>query len=311
MFCTQCGQVNADDARFCQRCGSPFAATTNRLAEPQVIFAPRIGAEQQVPPPAQPNAPSPPAAAHTHTPPEGAPSAESYTSTGEPYGYQPAPAVVPPPPGYSGGYERPGYPAQPPYFGEPQTDGKAIASLVCGLAFFFAPLTQIAAIVLGHLSRSDIRKSGGRKKGEGMALAGLILGYAQLALVPLVLIIAAIALPNLLHSKMVANETSAVSNLRRIIDAEAALYTQSGTYSCDPQQFSDEAVRRLLDGNPHRGYRYRLNYCTKDGYQVEAPPSAFNSSGRKTYCSDQSGVIRQIAGDFASSECLQNGTVLE
>jgi hypothetical protein len=80
---------------------------------------------------------------------------------------------------------------------------------------------------------------------------------------------------------------------------------------CDPQQLDDNRVRSLFDGAIHGGYRYRLNYCTKDGYQVEVPPSVLNSTGRKTFCADQTGTIKQMFGDFASSECLQNGTVVQ
>ena len=60
--------------------------------------------------------------------------------------------------------------------GQQATNGMAIASLVCGVgqlvAFFPA---GIAAIILGHLARRRIRETG--ERGDGMALAGLILGY--------------------------------------------------------------------------------------------------------------------------------------
>jgi hypothetical protein len=71
---------------------------------------------------------------------------------------------------------------------------KAIASLVCGCLWFLFP-TAILAIVLGHLSRSDIRRSAGRLKGERMALAGLILGYAGGVIIPVLIIIAALIIP--------------------------------------------------------------------------------------------------------------------
>lgn len=57
-----------------------------------------------------------------------------------------------------------------------KTNGMAIASLVCGVAQFIAwPLTSIPAVVLGHVARSQIRRTG--EEGGGMALAGLILGW--------------------------------------------------------------------------------------------------------------------------------------
>ena len=58
-----------------------------------------------------------------------------------------------------------------------RTSGKAIVSLICGLFFFFFPIS-IVAVVFGHLSLSEIRKSAGRLKGDGLAIAGLVLGYA-------------------------------------------------------------------------------------------------------------------------------------
>jgi Domain of unknown function (DUF4190) len=100
-----------------------------------------------------------------------------------------------------------------------QTSGKATASLVCGLLFFI-PLAFVAAIVFGHLALSEIRKSAGRLKGEGLAIAGLVLGYAWIVSIPVILIIAAIAIPNLLRARMAANESSAVAGIRQINVAE-------------------------------------------------------------------------------------------
>lgn len=56
----------------------------------------------------------------------------------------------------------------PPYR-PPQTNGLAIAALIC--AFLFAPL----GIVFGHISLSQIKRSG--EDGRGMAVAGLVIGY--------------------------------------------------------------------------------------------------------------------------------------
>lgn len=96
--------------------------------------------------------------------------------------------------------------------GEGRTSGKAIASLVCGIFFFVLP-SAIVAIILGHLSYSEIGRSPGKIRGKGMALTGLMLGYLGIAFIP-ILIIAAIVIPNLLRAKMAANEASAVGSLR-------------------------------------------------------------------------------------------------
>lgn len=63
----------------------------------------------------------------------------------------------------------PGYPYPPYAYPPPPTNAMAIASLVC--AFLFAPL----GIVFGHLSLSQIRRSG--EDGRGLAIAGLVIGY--------------------------------------------------------------------------------------------------------------------------------------
>jgi hypothetical protein len=62
-----------------------------------------------------------------------------------------------------------------------KTNGLAIASLACGLAqFAIGPLATIPAIVCGHLARSQIKRTG--EQGAGLALAGLILGWAAVIL---------------------------------------------------------------------------------------------------------------------------------
>lgn len=62
-----------------------------------------------------------------------------------------------------------------------KTNGLAIASLACGLAqLMFGPLATIPAIVFGHVARSQIRRTG--EQGAGLALAGLILGWAAVIL---------------------------------------------------------------------------------------------------------------------------------
>ncbi|MET0276050.1 MAG: DUF4190 domain-containing protein, partial [Acidimicrobiia bacterium] len=54
---------------------------------------------------------------------------------------------------------------------------------------FFTYLGAVLAIVFGHIARRQIAQSNGWQRGAGMALAGLVLGYAGAA----VLIVAVIA----------------------------------------------------------------------------------------------------------------------
>jgi hypothetical protein len=66
------------------------------------------------------------------------------------------------------------------------TDGFAITSLVTSLLGI-----PIVPVVFGHLARGRIKRSGGIKTGNGLALAGLIIGYLALAFWTLIIVLAA------------------------------------------------------------------------------------------------------------------------
>jgi hypothetical protein len=77
----------------------------------------------------------------------------------------------------------PEYPQVPPAMLS-QTSTLATISLVAGIAsWVIAPLIgAIVAVITGHMAKSEIRNSDGRLTGDGMATAGLILGYIQIGL---------------------------------------------------------------------------------------------------------------------------------
>ena len=78
-------------------------------------------------------------------------------------------------------YQQPGTPVAPIYVQGPRTNGSAVASLVIGiLSWFLCPIVGgIAAVIFGHVARGQIRRTG--EGGSGLAIAGLILGYAHIA----------------------------------------------------------------------------------------------------------------------------------
>ena len=92
-------------------------------------------------------------------------------------------------------------PAAPAMVAMPaRTNGLAIASLACGLAqFAVGPLATIPAIVLGHMARSQIRRTG--EQGAGLALAGLVLGWGAVIL-GIVLIAVGLAIAAGTHGAM-------------------------------------------------------------------------------------------------------------
>jgi hypothetical protein len=62
----------------------------------------------------------------------------------------------------------------------PTTNGLAVGSLVCGiLEIFTLGFAAIPAVILGHVARGQIKQTG--ERGDGMAVAGLVLGYLGIA----------------------------------------------------------------------------------------------------------------------------------
>ncbi|MAL03322.1 MAG: hypothetical protein CL625_03455 [Arenimonas sp.] len=65
-----------------------------------------------------------------------------------------------------------------------ETSALAITSLVSGLlGWTFLPLVgSLVAIVTGHMARAEIRRSNGQVDGDGLAIAGLVLGWLVIAI---------------------------------------------------------------------------------------------------------------------------------
>jgi type IV pilus assembly protein PilA len=152
-------------------------------------------------------------------------------------------------------------------------------------------------------------------KQKGFSLIELLI------VVAIILIIAAIAIPNLLRSRMAAAQASAVGSIRTINTASisynstygngfppslAAIGTLTGNTSvtCTNAQLVDA----VLSTGTKQGYTFILTHgvsqltsasssCTggfgySDGYMITAVPITVGTTGQTSYCSDPSGVIR-------------------
>jgi type IV pilus assembly protein PilA len=145
-----------------------------------------------------------------------------------------------------------------------------------------------------------------------------------LIVVAIILIISAIAIPNLLRSRMAANEASAVGSIRTI-NTSAVMYSATypnvgfppslaalgGAAPCTATPTNACLLDDVLAAGTKSGYTF---LWTGDGntpslvYTINGTPVVVGSSGQRMFCSDQSGVIRY---DTTGSGCTVASSALQ
>jgi len=97
---------------------------------------------------------------------------------------------------------------------EPKTSGMAIASLILGICGFVScGITSIVGLILGIVGFSAIKKSAGQLKGEGLAIAGIVVSSVSIVLIPLLM---ALLMPALSRVRNQAKTIAAVSNAKQL-----------------------------------------------------------------------------------------------
>jgi type IV pilus assembly protein PilA len=145
------------------------------------------------------------------------------------------------------------------------------------------------------------------KKQKGFSLIELLI------VVAIILIIAAIAIPNLLRSQMAAHQASAVGSIRTIVTAEVtyqstwgtgfatAITNLGGALPCTASAATSCLLDPLLSVAPNQKSGYTLTATGAGGAGTQSSPYiSFETAavrisattGTNTYCSDESGVVR-------------------
>ena len=141
-----------------------------------------------------------------------------------------------------------------------------------------------------------------------------------LIVVAIILIIAAIAIPNLLRSKIAANQASAVGSLRTLNTACIAYSTSYGQFpsaltnlgpvgSGTASSTSADLIDSVLSAGQKSGYTFAFTAgASNQSYSITATPITAATTGQNMYYTDQSGVIRvDTSGSGASASSTPIG----
>ena len=158
---------------------------------------------------------------------------------------------------------------------EPKNCSLAVWSLVLGILAIvlvcIGPLFAIPAVICGHMAHSRIKRSAGALTGGGLALGGLITGYLSLALIPIIGMMAAIAIPNFVKARSTAQMNMCISNLRQIDGAKQQWALEN------KKQTTDTPTAQELDTYLHRSFTTLK--CPAGGVYT------INAVGEKPACS--------------------------
>jgi hypothetical protein len=218
----------------------------------------------------------------------------------------------------------------------PPKRGLAIASLVIGLisvpTLGLFIVGGVVAVLLGIVALVKIKKEPAAYGGTGLAIGGIVAGAASLALIPVIGILAAVAIPGLSRAAIAGNEVSTIGRMRSIVSAEMIYAMSNGnaydTLEClaapatcgqdasSPAYLSPDLLQETASG-------YRITFVkgaavdreantlakspsSMDAFAVFAQPERPGVTGVRVFCTDGTGVFR-VAPESAAPGAVVGG----
>ena len=176
--------------------------------------------------------------------------------------------------------------------------GLAVASMVLGIVslptslFLIGLVLAPIGLILGILALTKASKKPNIYGGKGFAIAGIT--TSSVALIFVVPLIAAIAIPNLLAARRAANEGSAISSLRTLHGAQQTYMAIHDTEVCGDLTTlgSAKLIDSVLATGEKAGYRYEVTVSSERiGCDLFATPIS-KSTGTRSFMISHDGVSR-------------------
>jgi type IV pilus assembly protein PilA len=173
-----------------------------------------------------------------------------------------------------------------------------------------AGVGAIVGVIVSLVALQRIKQRPDLYSGQGLATAGLVMSIASVVLVVPFGIIAAIAIPNLLASRLAAHEGSAIYSLRRIGAAEATYQSTRQKYGTLEELIAEHLIEPNLATGERSGYKFKV-IVSSDGpsslpeYDAIAIPADYPYSGRRSFLIDETGLIHAAdsqGGDASRSD---------
>jgi len=165
----------------------------------------------------------------------------------------------PPPPGWWRASDGNWYPPQgPPVFGQPDTNGFAVASLVLSLVWI-GGIGSILAVIFSITGRRRIKASQGRETGEGLATAGLVIGLVGIVGTALVITLLVIV-------------GTVVNNVTRAVVVPVG-------HSVNVPNFEGDGINKITVNSIDYPYSFRASVTPGDEYAVANVDLCAGSTG--------------------------------